>query len=219
MSDIFAAAVAKHGLAIRAEFIPFSKSRNAGEKDEKGAPRYSLNWLVTLTRNGRDIISTEYSAGMAHCPGYAATRAPTTSQPHDYKTHNGKPYPGTTSAYRAEKPHEALAQYRDAIAAAECESGFPMELDQFGRARVSFKRKPKAAAIEPKTLDVVSSLLLDSSVLDAGGFDEWASDLGYDTDSRKAESIYRACLEIALKVRNGLGESAMAELREAASDY
>ena len=43
--------------------------------------------------------------------------------------------------------------------------------------------------------------------------------LGYDPDSRKAEGIYRACLELALKLRNGLGEKLLAELREAVADY
>lgn len=44
-------------------------------------------------------------------------------------------------------------------------------------------------------------------------------ELGYDPDSRKAEAIYKACLEIALKLRNALGEDGLAKLREAAQDY
>lgn len=56
--------VSRLGLTIRAEFVPFSRSRNAKEKTP------SLNWSVTLVRDGRDILTTDYSAGMGHCPSY-----------------------------------------------------------------------------------------------------------------------------------------------------
>lgn len=213
-------AMEKHGLTIKAEFVPFSKSRNATTKTIDGKPWMSLNWKVTLQRNGRDVVTTDYGAGVANCPGYQAKTAPTAFQAHGYHTHNGKPYPGTSSRFRYASAHERLSQYREAIAAAECESGFPMEIDQWGRGPENvFKRKAKAEAIQPNPADVMHSLLMDSTVLDSGGFEEWAAELGYDTDSRKAEEIYSACLEIALKVRAGLGESIMAELAEAAQDY
>jgi hypothetical protein len=75
------------------------------------------------------------------------------------------------------------------------------------------------APIKPDACDVIYSLTLDSDVLDAGGFKEWAANLAYDTDSRKAEAIYRACLDIALKLRVGLGEGALERLRKACADY
>lgn len=56
------------GLTVDSEFVPWSKSRNfhegANQKD------LSLNWRVTLRRNGREILTTDYSAGIAHCPAY-----------------------------------------------------------------------------------------------------------------------------------------------------
>lgn len=52
------------GLSITSEFIPFSQSRNRHEKQP------SLNWRVSLLRNGRHILTTDYSAGCAHCPAY-----------------------------------------------------------------------------------------------------------------------------------------------------
>lgn len=221
------AAIDALGLKIRAEFVPFSASRNRDEKNDKGKPRYSLNWRVTLVRihgpdneAGRDILTTDYSAGIGHCPGYAAKTAPSNFRAADYKTHDGKPYPGTTSMHRAPKPHERLAQYRDAIAAAECESGFPMELDLFSREiGNTFKRKPKSSPLMPDPVDVIYSLIQDASVLDAGSFEDWAAELGYDRDSRKAETIYRACLGLALALRHGIGESGMEALRAAFLDY
>ncbi len=214
------AAIEAHGITVKAEFVPFSKSRNATRTDTDGKPWKSLNWKVTLQRNGRDILTTDYGAGVAHCPGYGSKVAPTHFQAHNYRNSSGKPYPGTTSMYRTATPAERLNQYREAIAAAECESGFPMEIDPWGRGPENvFKRKANSEAIQPKLTDVVHSLVMDASVLDSGGFEDWAADLGYDTDSRKAESIYRECLEIALKLRAGLGESVLSELREAAQDY
>lgn len=56
--------IAKHGLTIESVFVPFSRSRNAGSKDP------SLNWRVTLKHNGREVLTTDYSAGCAHAPSY-----------------------------------------------------------------------------------------------------------------------------------------------------
>jgi hypothetical protein len=60
------AAIAKHNLDITTEFVPFSRSRHAGEK----LPQ--LNWRVTLhdTKAKRAILTTDYSAGMAYAPSY-----------------------------------------------------------------------------------------------------------------------------------------------------
>lgn len=54
----------KHGLTVESVFVPFSRSRNAGEKSP------SLNWVVTLKHNGKNILTTDYSAGCGHCPSY-----------------------------------------------------------------------------------------------------------------------------------------------------
>jgi len=64
-------------LAVKADFIPWSKSRHAGDKDR------SLNWKVGLWRRttitnvsgysftDRLILTTFYTAGIAHCPSYS----------------------------------------------------------------------------------------------------------------------------------------------------
>jgi hypothetical protein len=67
----------------------------------------------------------------------------------------------------------------------------------------------------PELSDVMSSLLLDSQVLDAADFEEWAIEFGYDTDSLAAEKIYKGCLEIALKMRRMFGDERLKEMREA----
>lgn len=57
----------KYGVSVTSEFIPFSKSRNAGKKEK------SLNWVGVLRRKDREILRTEYSAGVGHCPASKAS--------------------------------------------------------------------------------------------------------------------------------------------------
>lgn len=45
----------------------------------------------------------------------------------------------------------------------------------------------------PDILDVLYCLVMDASVRHSATYEEWASDYGYDEDSRKGEEIYRAC--------------------------
>ena len=71
----------------------------------------------------------------------------------------------------------------------------------------------------PALAGVLSSLLLDSSVLDYPTFESWASDCGYDTDSRKAEAIYNACLANALKLTAGIPRDVLGAARDILADY
>lgn len=154
----------ERGLSLVCEFIPWSKSRNAGEKNP------SLNWHVTLMSGGHSIVSTNYSAGCGHAPSY--------------------------------KQGDRSKDGADAVLR-ECQTG----------------RGPKGRPIEPKIADVVSSLMGDADVLNYGGFEDWANSLGYDTDSRKAEAIYRACIETALKLKAGLSEDTFRALQDASQEY
>jgi hypothetical protein len=189
------------GLFIRATFVPWSRSRNAGEKQP------SLNWKVHLVRGnrfecklckgtgarkgefgqdlpasdpcqhhglGRVILEMDYMAGMGHCPSYQQSWSMTIDQ--------------------------------SAVVRQECETG---------RARGGMGRKP----ILPKLADVLACIAGDADVLDHATFEEWASDMGCDPDSRKAEALYRHCLEQALKLRNGLGDENFRKLREGVEGY
>ena len=68
-----AAAMTAHGLTVTARFVPFSQSRN-----RKPAPvqtkDLSLNWAVTLFRAGREVLTTDWSAGIGHCRAYTGAR-------------------------------------------------------------------------------------------------------------------------------------------------
>lgn len=78
---------------------------------------------------------------------------------------------------------------------------------------------PRSPLPPPTAADVLHSLLLESAVLDSGGFESWACEYGYDTDSRKAEATYKACVEIALKMRGIFSDAERAQLSEALQDY
>lgn len=171
------------GLDMRAEFVPFSQSRNAKPRAGQDKPWRSLNWRVTLTRGGRDVLSTDYSQGEAHCPAHKATADRfdkwQRGQAIEIEIETGK----RAAAYSGEKPHATA--------------------------------KPIPA---PDLADILHSLALDSDALDYATYDDWAACLGYDPDSRSGEATYRACLEIALKMRAAIGEPALAQLREAAAE-
>lgn len=167
------------GITMEAKFIPWSQSRNDREKNP------SLNWLVTLKRNDRAFLTTDYMAGSGHCPAYKAKWHPT----------------------KKWEKNKAIAW--------ECENGLPANVTSYGHVGRAMGAKP----ILPALCDVLYSLSLDSSVLDAGGFEGWASEYGYDTDSRKAEETYKACLNIALKMRAAIGGAGLEQLRNACQDY
>lgn len=194
------------GLSIYAKFVPFSQSRAKNDKHK------TLNWTVALRRDGRDVITFDYSAGIAHCPGYAVKHADASFQGSIYENANGKPYVGTTRRYRSPTPAEKIRQYREQLAAAECETGYPMQGYPFTRVRSSLP-------IMPDPVEVVCSLVMDSTVLDSGGFESWAADFGYDPDSRKAYATYQSCVETALKLRAAIGDAGLERLRTAYADY
>ena len=80
------------GLSLDATFIPWSQSRNREEKQK------SLNWMITLKREGRRCITTDYMQGIGHIPGFPVqakmtvfldellTHTCETGRVYDYKT-------------------------------------------------------------------------------------------------------------------------------------
>lgn len=54
----------KRGISITSGFVPWSKSRNSKEKQP------SLNWKITLLKNDKPILTTDYMSGCGHCPSY-----------------------------------------------------------------------------------------------------------------------------------------------------
>lgn len=165
------------GLTVSAVFVPQSQSRNA--KEVKTPSDLSLNWRVTVSRNGRPVIETDYMQGIGHAPAYKASA-------------------------RALGHANSLLRFEALKKEAET-----------GRHSQGFARPLPS----PTVADVLYSLCCDAGALDYASFEDWAPDFGYSEDSREAERIYRACLEIALKLRNAIGEAGLEQLREAFQDY
>lgn len=68
---------------------------------------------------------------------------------------------------------------------------------------------------EPTKFDVMSCLCSDAQTLEsARNFEEWASDLGMDSDSRKAEKIYRATQDQTQMLRNLVHGASLEKLCE-----
>ncbi len=65
-----------------------------------------------------------------------------------------------------------------------------------------------AAAAPPTASDVLDCLASDASEYDGTrDFEDWASDYGYDTDSRKAEATDRVIAEQAKALRHFMGDA------------
>lgn len=177
-------AIEKLGLRVTAQFVPFSQSRNA--KDAKTASDLSLNWRVTIGRDDKPFLETDYMQGIGHAPAYKAS---------------------------VQKLGHANSLMRFEWLQYEAEKG--------RNGGFVFGGKPMGGKPldEPSAADVLYSLIADASALDHATFEEWAREFGYSEDSREAEQIYRKCLEIALKLRNAIGEAGIEQLREAFQDY
>ncbi len=60
---------------------------------------------------------------------------------------------------------------------------------------------------DPEAADVLDCLASDAAgVENATSFEDWASDLGFDTDSRKAERTYKVTIAQSAKLKKFLGD-------------
>lgn len=73
-----------------------------------------------------------------------------------------------------------------------------------------------ASYAKPDGASLIYSLLSDAEA-DSMSFVQWCREFGYDDDSIKAESVYRACVDIARKLQRILSREQMEEMREIAA--
>lgn len=69
----------------------------------------------------------------------------------------------------------------------------------------------------PSPADVLYSIVLDNP--HEASFEDWAADFGYDTDSRKAEATYRACIEQSRMALRVLGRELLDEAAKLLEGY
>lgn len=193
-------ALASLNLSIRSEFIPFSLSRNNGKT--KGRDAFpSLNWRVTLLKGDREILTTDYSAGIGQCPAQKL-KAPTGFHGNDHV------FQRMASAWEIENGHVAQWHYGDDFKAKRQ----PATQEQ----RDAGLREMVRIPILPKPEDVWASMIME--IVDEP-FEDWASSLGFNSDSIKDKAIYDLCVEHTMKLRQWLGNAGIETLREAFQDY
>ena len=75
-----------------------------------------------------------------------------------------------------------------------------------GRSLTTYFSMGFALAREPRPEDVLDCLASDATGPDQQSFEEWCSEYGYDTDSRKAERTYQTIQKQSDKLKRFLGE-------------
>lgn len=60
--------------------------------------------------------------------------------------------------------------------------------------------------VEPKAADVLDCLASDASSVENTSFEDWCDEMGWDSDSRKAERTYKACQHGAKRLKAFLGD-------------
>lgn len=148
--------------------------------------KHSAHYRVTLERNGQTFV-VDYSVGPGIYWG-AHKRG-------DFK------HPAIRGRIKTRINLADLPRYKDhGLTIWEAER-FPLHL------------QAHAQAYRVPAVDVLMSVASDSSEA-FSTFEDWADAYGYDSDSRKAEATYRACQEIAMKLRRWLGEPLFSQLLE-----
>lgn len=84
---------------------------------------------------------------------------------------------------------------------------FKCTLKRPGRQLTTFFSMGPAHSREPSAADLLDCLASDASGYEnARGFEEWASEYGYDPDSRRAEKIFRTVEKQTEKLKRFMGD-------------
>jgi len=173
-------------LGITMESKPQPNNPNA---DADTWSKDASHWLCLLSREGAPIMPVPFSQGAAH--------------------RRWKKHPDTWSCRHARGAVDADFKRLGYKAGASAMHVRPqIQVDKWILAECTEPTPPDAATV----LDCLAS---DSSSYDnARNFDDWCSEFGYDSDSRKAERTYRICGEQAKALRHFLGNDEYRHLLE-----
>ena len=78
--------------------------------------------------------------------------------------------------------------------------------------------KATGPAILPDLAGVLHCLVSDADAYNMR-FEDWAGDYGYDPDSRRAEKVYRACVDCAEKLHRIFSAAQLDTLRDIVAEY
>ena len=76
---------------------------------------------------------------------------------------------------------------------------------------------PRIPLPGPSAADFLHSIVMDNPHDES--FEDWAANLGYDSDSRRAEEIWRACIKQTRGAESVLGKPLLAEIAKLLEDY
>jgi len=168
----------------------FSEPRGDIRKEDGKDGWQCITYGVTLSKNEKPFWSGPYSIGTGHIKPGMVRKAPHLAT--STECHLFDAWQKKPNANYTEK--EAFVSMLGQVA--------------------------KAINHKPQIADVTHSLLMDGSpYFDSESFEEWASNFGYDTDSRKAEKMYQECMETGRKLNRAFTAKELETLREAAQDY
>jgi hypothetical protein len=144
-----------------------------GEVSEDNWP--NIRFDVALKFKGKPVLESKYSLGVGHVDPKKARIGSVISNPRLTADEEGMLFAWQRQPHAAFKEKQRQATLAAKLAAYQ--------------------------KVAPDLASVLHSLLSDGDAFfNAQTFEDWASDLGYDTDSRKAESIYRLCDETGRKL-------------------
>lgn len=180
------------GVTVESRYLGVQREPADKKTDEPGW--LHLAFAVTVKRAGRADIATPYKLGVGHVKLPAA---PTWQMVDAVGT-------------------RPLAE--NILSALHRGKRVKPEYDPCERAL--YDAAARAQGLAPKPADVLHSLLMDGDAFFNGEtFEDWCENYRYDTDSRKAEAMYRACDEIGRRLARMFSPDEIAQLREAASEY
>jgi len=184
------------GLTVRYVFVPRSMSEDREE---------SIHWRVGIGNTTNQTgITMDYAEGTWGLPDELGSCARTVEVDKAIKEIVEK---GTCSnPRRFEDKNNLRLEFGRWVAAPWAPRGT--------------KPRPGTLRLEfPKPVDVVWSLVQNMDVLDYRTFEHWASAFGFDSDSRRAERIYKQQVDLATTFLELIGTDGLGELREVYEDY
>lgn len=197
-------------------------SHTVNEADQKVAALLK-EWCITsratiISTGCKDESNDNWEHDAFNIMFQKGTRSPVTF---DYKMGLGNRFNDFKQFFSS--PSTVRDYIKDLRALYDVDQSFPvsrvikntMEKENY----LSKVRKPcNAYVFVPTQANVLYCLLSDMEAIEYT-FDDWCANFGYDTDSRKAEKIFHACMEEGKKLLKIFTKDQIEELREVLQDY
>lgn len=128
---------------------------------------------------------------------------------------------GTTWAVTVTRNGESIqTDYTIGSAHRHYRNGKPIQIHHWNRALDDVERNKRTKPDKPTLPDVLNCFVMDAQCVSDGQlFEDFADDLGYDKDSRKAEKAYNGCRDEYFGLIRLCGHAELGKLVELFQDY